>query len=173
MNYLLLFTWMIILLCGGVLAAVRKQIKRNVMKKLLYRFSQLGTEYNLTFSGQEILGNALIGLDGMKRKLLVLKKAGETGYDILLIDLQTVKHCTIKKYYGTISAGALKRNPLEQFLKRLVLRVEFHPDTSPVEIDFYHHGLEPASRIREMEIRSRHWGTLLNKMLTPPARHIA
>src|SRR5690242_9239984 len=101
------------------------------MKKLLYRFSQLGTEYNLAFSGQEILSNTLMGLDGLKRKLLVMKQSGENAYDILLIDLQTVKHCSVKKYYGAITDGVLRQNEPKQFLKRLALCIEFQEDIPP------------------------------------------
>jgi hypothetical protein len=165
------FYFLITCLLAAVLF-VRNRQKRKAMKKLLYRFSQLGSEYNLTFSGQEILRDSILGLDGMKRKLLILKKNEAAGDDIKYIDLQNVKHCSVKKYYGTIQAGALKGDALEQYLQRIVLHIEFQVDT-PTEIDFYHHGYEPSSRVREMEIKSGYWGTLLNKMLNPPARKIA
>jgi len=43
--------------------------------KLSYlQLSKLGSIFNLSFSSQEILSNKIIGLDGIKRKLLVAEK---------------------------------------------------------------------------------------------------
>src|SRR5689334_17409469 len=94
-------------ICFLLITIANKQ-KNKRMNSIMKKFSNLGTTYNLSFSSQEVLGNVIIGLDGINRKLLILEiNSVQTDH---VIDLHKVKHCTVKKYYGSIKPGGLKSN---------------------------------------------------------------
>ncbi len=142
------------------------------MKQFLKRFSELGTYYDLTFSSQEILQDAAIGLDGIHRKLLVLAGNYEkTAFD-QLVDLRNVKACFVKKEYGKIKAGR-PDNQLEEKLEKISLCFELKSGNPPVEMVFYHHETGDVYQIREMNEKARHWEAILSKMLKSPLKEAA
>ena len=55
-------------------------------EKLFVFFSKLGSLYNLSFTGQEILRDKIIGLDGPRRKLLIVEES-LNKYNSIIIDL--------------------------------------------------------------------------------------
>src|SRR5579885_3685024 len=88
-----------------LLVIMNNKQKRKALNRLLHEFSKTGTEHNLTFSSQEILKNCIVGLDGVKRKVLVLEKLEETDFHSFVIDLNAVKSCSVNRLYGTVSDG--------------------------------------------------------------------
>lgn len=146
------------------LISIHNKHKREAMNKLLKYFSQLGTENDLSFSSQEILKDCILGLDGVGRKILVVTREDEF-FASLIIDLNRVKNCSLKKIYGTIKAGDLKGHKLDQYLEKIVLHFEM--DKDPVEIVFYNHFDYHVYETLEMEQKARHWETILSKMLSP------
>ena len=160
-----------VILIGSVVAicllliSIHNKHKREAMNNLLKHFSQLGTENNLNFSGQEILNNCILGLDGVNRKILVVAK--EDGfYSSFMIDLNEVKGCTVKKIYGTIKVGDLKDHKLDQYLEKIILHFEFNR-RSPVEIVFYKNHENHIYETQEREQKARHWEAILSKMHAP------
>src|ERR1044072_2899941 len=97
----------------------------NHMKQLLDYFSRLGTKYNLNFSGQEILKDHILGLDGIQRKLLVLSGIHSGRLHDCIIDLNEVRSCSLKKYYGKILANGLTSKKLEQYIEKIWLHIDF------------------------------------------------
>src|SRR6478672_107713 len=95
------------ILVGSVVAiclfliSIHNKHKREAMNHLLNQFSRSGTENNLGFSSQEVLNNCVLGLDGVNRKILVVTKQ-DHDYTSLIIDLNEVKSCVVKKMFGTI-----------------------------------------------------------------------
>jgi hypothetical protein len=87
-----------------LIAISNKDREKNTLK-LLNLFSGVAMQTNLSFSSQEILDNALIGLDGIQRKLLVITKIEDDKHDSLLIDLNDVKSCNMKKLYKNVNVG--------------------------------------------------------------------
>jgi hypothetical protein len=140
------------------------------MNQLLQQFSQLGAVYGLLFSGQEILKDAILGFDGRGRKLLVLQKQNRHVIQTSLIDLNEVKECSVKKYYGGIKKGELKKRKLEHFLEKIVLHFSFFHDHPPVDVLFYrctdNHLFEAAT----LEKKARNWAALLSKMQSATRR---
>jgi hypothetical protein len=148
-----------------LLISIHNKHKREAMNNLLKHFSQLGTENNLNFSGQEVLNNCVLGLDGVNRKILVVTR--EDGfYTSFMIDLNEVKSCTVKKLYGTIRVGDLKHHKLDQHLEKIVLQFEFNRKPS-VEIVFYNNADNHIYEIQDLEQKARHWEAILSKMHTP------
>src|ERR1044072_616746 len=85
----------------------------------------------LFFSSHEILNNKIIGLDGIKRKLLVAEKNNESGSPYI-IELAKVTAITLKKIYKSIKAGALKTRRMEEFLESILLQFEYATEEDPV-----------------------------------------
>lgn len=150
-----------------VLASLDKKQKRKILNELLQRFSQLGSDHNLRFSSQEVLTNAVIGLDGLHRKLAVLQKRSETDFSGWVIDLNEIRSCSVKRHYGTIGAGDLQTKKPEQYLEKIVLHLVFSDGRDHAEVTFYNHIDHVIYQIRELEDKARHWELALSKMLVP------
>jgi hypothetical protein len=147
-----------------LLINVHNKHKREAMNSLLKYFSQLGTENNLSFSSQEVLKDCIVGLDGIRRKILVVTR--EDGFfGSFIIDLNQVKNCTVKKIYGTIKASDLKSRKLDQFLEKIILH--FDLNKTAVEIVFYRHFVNHIYEVPELEQKAKHWETILSKMQMP------
>jgi hypothetical protein len=135
------------------------------MKKILKYFSQLGEENELDFSSQEILKNCVLGLDGIRRKILVVQR--EDGFfGSFIIDLQDVKYCTVKKIYGKIEVGDLKKGKLEQHLEKIVLHFDLNNHSS-AEIVFYKRFENHPLEAPELEQKVKNWDGILSKMQIP------
>lgn len=148
-----------------LLISIHNKHKREAMNNLLKHFSRLGAENGLNFSSQELLKNSILGLDGVHRKILVVTKE-ENLTGSFIIDLNQVKNCTVKKVYGTINVGDLKKGKLDQYLERIILHFEMNGKPS-VEIIFYKHFDNHVYETQELEQKARHWETILSKMQTP------
>ena len=82
-----------------------------------------------------------------------------------LIDLQELKSCSLKKEYGAIKTGDLKERKLEQLLNKISLQFEFRDNKEPMEVQFYDHSESDNLKVSELELKARHWGIMLSKML--------
>ena len=152
----------IIAICYLLITIANKQ-KNKRMNTIMKQFSRLGTNYNLSFSSHEFLGNVIIGLDGINRKLLILEIDSMLRNKV--IDLNEVKHCTVKKYYGSIKPGGLKSNKIESFLEKVCLNFELHKGMESNEIVFYNHIDNHAYQLSVLEQKATHWKEVLTKML--------
>ncbi len=146
-----------------------RQKKTNV---LLNHFSKLGTESNLSFSSQEILENCIIGLDGIQKKLLVLKQIGDDKYDSLLIYLNEVKSCSKKKIYRSVNFGTKKREKLDNHLDKIVLAFEFIDDRHPVHVLFFDSVTNHIFAMAELEQKARNWETILSQIINSRTKKI-
>jgi hypothetical protein len=143
-----------------------KKHKRQAMHQLLQAFSQAGSNHNLSFSSQEILKDTAIGLDGIHRKVLVLRRSTDVAFESLLIDINEVKSCAVKKEYITVSNSDLKTERPERYLGNISLHFELQ-NKPPVEIVFYKHFNSHIDEIAELEIKAKYWEAILTKMFTP------
>ena len=80
-----------------LIVSIDKKQKRMALNQLLHAFHKAGSDQNLTFSSQEILSDSVIGLDGLKRKLFVLEREDGNVYNSLVIELNDVIHCSVKR----------------------------------------------------------------------------
>ncbi|MGZ8537780.1 MAG: hypothetical protein ACXWV9_05910 [Flavisolibacter sp.] len=161
----------IIAICLPLISIANKQ-KNKRMNKILKHFSELGTYYNLSFSSQEVLSNVIIGLDGIKRKILILE-AIDTSFNAHIIDLNAVKHCSVKKYYGHIKPGGLNNNHLESFLEKISLHFEFQNGSESKEVVFYNHFENQTYQLSVLEQKALNWKESFEKMLNVTLKKIA
>lgn len=141
------------------------KVRNNSM---LSFFRTAGTAHNLSFTGQEILRDKVIGLDGPKRKLLIVEEMDEE-YDTRIIYLDEVGACKVKKVYAAISSHEYRKNKPEEYLKSIALEFEFNTDDAPAMVLFYKNSINSIYEIPELEARTRHWATTLSKMLPKAA----
>src|SRR5689334_22737587 len=129
------------------------------------RLSEWGSAFNLSFSSHEILSNKIIGLDGIKRKLLVTEKNSESGRPYM-IELAKVTAITVKKIYNSIKAGALKTRRIEEFLESIVLQFEYANQKDPIVLPFYERKLNEVHNLPGLEKKARNWQAILSKIAT-------
>ena len=147
----------------------RKNFKRN--KSLLY-LSQLGTRYNLNFSSQEVLSNYIMGLDGVKRKLLILRGYGNKDFQICLVDLNLLESCSVKTYYGGIKVGELKRRHLNSYIRQISLQFIFSNGSQTLEVPFFLETEQVKEELPVMERKAFYWKSILSKMIVKPLREV-
>lgn len=146
----------------------------NKTTDLLTRFSKLGIENNISISGQEVLTDCVIGLDGINRKLLVVKRGDFNNYyNWYIIDLDGITNCSVKKTYRSIMAGELKGRTIEEYLEQIDLRLEFMDKKEPVEIPFYRHTSHQSLLITELDRKAKKWQIMLSKMQRARLKNIA
>ncbi|MGE5521492.1 MAG: hypothetical protein ACM3VS_16320 [Candidatus Dadabacteria bacterium] len=148
-----------------LIVSIHNKHNREAMNSLLKHFSLLGSENELVFSSQQILKNCILGLDGSRRKLLVVKREGNL-FGSFIINLEEVKNCTVKKIYGNINADGLLNKKLDQYLEKVVLHFDLMEKPS-VEVVFYNHIGNSIFEAPELEQKARGWESILSKMLTP------
>ena len=143
------------------------------MNQRLHRISELGSKHQLTLSSQEILKKCVIGLDGVHRKIVVLRETDETNYNASVIDLADVKACSVKEHYGTIRSGELKARKLESYLEQIVLHLELNNGNDPVEIPFYQNLEDHEGERPQLGQKAKHWEVLLSKLVHKPEKKTA
>ena len=140
-----------------------KQINNKRMNRMFGGLSELGSKYSLSFSGHTLLKKNLVGIDGLHRKLLVVNESDKGRED--LIDLHEVRSCSIKKLYGPIRVGDLKRRRLNEYLDKMLLCFEFYSQRPPVELCFYDRREDAPGSAGELEQKARKWEMMLSKMI--------
>jgi hypothetical protein len=155
------------------LIGISNRDRKKTTLALLGEFSGKAMESNLSFSSQEILDDALIGLDGVQRKLLVIKRNGVDKYDTQLIDLKKVRKCTRRKIYQGIKVEDGKKTRLDHEIEKIVLEFEYFDGRSPTQIIFfepiYHHMLA----IAELDEKAKKWEGILSQLLSTEQRKTA
>src|SRR5687768_13586513 len=77
---------------------------------------QLARKFKIFLYKIDVRGNSLIGLDLIKRKLVYVQQNNKKTKGIV-VDLQNLKSCTVKKQYDSIEPGGLKTKKLHEYLK--------------------------------------------------------
>jgi hypothetical protein len=159
-----------IIVISLIFSFMSNQESKKRMHKMLFTFSELGTQYNLSFTSQEVLKQRIIGLDGLNRKLLLL--AEENGkYDWDIIDLNEVKSCTVKMTYSRINAGDLDSKKLADYMENIALEFEFKTGRQNVSLPFYTAALNHIFEMGELEEKAKGWEAMLSKLLIKENSH--
>ena len=130
------------------------------------QLSELGSLFNLTFSSHMTLGNKIIALDGIKKKLLVMENNDAVDLDCI-IDLNAVKSISMKKSYSSIQPGELKKRDINEFLETIFLQFEYRDEEKTVAVPFYEPGRNNLYDLAKLERNARNWQMILSKMVTP------
>ena len=156
-----------------ILVSINNKHRQKTASELLNHFSKLGTENNLSFSSEEILENGIIGLDGIQRKLLILKKIDKDEYDSILLDLNEVKKCSKKNIYTRVNIGTNKKERFENHLDKIVLDFDFIDNRQPVQILFFEPITNHVFAMLELEQKAKKWETILSQIANTGLKKIA
>jgi len=148
-----------------VLVAINNRDRKQTTLELLSRFSDRAMESNLSFSSQELLENTLMGLDGIQRKLLVIKKFRADKYESLLIDLNEVKRCRKIQVYNSVSVGDGKKENIQNQLEKIVLEFEYLDGRTPTEIVFFEPLNNHILTMSELSEKAKKWEGIISKLL--------
>ena len=166
---LILFIAVVVLM----LTWISKRERKNTTLALLNHFTGKAMERNLSFSSQEILDEALIGLDAIQRKLLVIKKTGAEKYDTQLIDLKKARKCSRRKIYKSTKVEDGKQTGLQNEIEKIVLEFEYIDGRSPTQIIFF----EPVNlhllTIPELDEKAKKWEGILSQLISAEQRKTA
>jgi len=127
------------------------------------QLSELGSKFSMSFSSHEVLGNKIMGLDGINRKLLVLEQTDGQSHSCI-IDLDQAKAITVKKIYRSIKAGELKKRRIEEFLKTIQLQFEFGNGKEDIVLPFYESEIDNIYDLPGLERKIKNWQLILSKM---------
>ena len=141
-----------------------KSANFNTDRDKYLHVSKLGTELNLSFSSHLSLGNKILALDGIKKKLLVCEFKTDS-LEHCLIDLRKVRSLSIRKIYGGIKAGELNERKFEDFIKTIHLHFEHIDVEDSTEILFYEKELDNVFTATEIETIIKKWQIILSKIM--------
>jgi hypothetical protein len=146
---------------------------RKEKNQFLKKFSELGSQYGLSFSSQEVLYNSIIGIDGMNRKLLVLQ---DKGYGLLshtIINLDEVKFCRLEIGETILDNGGAYELYQNKIVNRIDLAFHFFSAKDPVTVCFYDEILNDQREEEELGQKAKDWEAILSKMLNSKMKSIA
>lgn len=138
------------------------------MRKMLHRLPIVGLENKHPFSSQEVLADSIMSLDGINRRLVAIIRVGMHQFKRVVVYLNEVQKCSVKKVYGAIQSGDLRGGKLEQHLNKIALQLEY-ANKEQVEIPLYTPKYNNVYRVAEIEQKARKWEAMLSKLLKSPA----
>lgn len=119
--------------------------------------------FNLSFSSHELLGEKIFGVDGIKRKVLVVeeKNGSSSSY---IIELDKVKSVSVKTVYDSIKPDDLRKKRLEEFLKTMQLQFEFKDGRDAVTLPFFENKKNRLADLPLLERKTKNWEMIFSKM---------
>ena len=157
---MIVFTKQII--CTQIFIIMKHKMKFDRINYLQLR--ELGSKFNLSFSDYVTLGNKTIGLDVMKRKLLIAEKK-DGLFRPYFIELKEVSAITLQKIYNSLKAGELKKRRIEEFLQSVRLQLEFENGENTIVLPFYERTIDDIRNLQWFESKARNWQMMLSNML--------
>lgn len=159
--------WMVVLLsvagCGAVLFAFLRQQQRR-RAALLTTISGLGSRSGLSFTGQEVLTDSIIGFDGIQKKLLVLED-NQSIYRWYTINLEEVSRCSVHKTYRAPAVHPTGLPAISGYVDRVELLFHYRDREAPLAVPFYSAARNEAIELPALEARARNWQRFLTKLL--------
>ncbi len=125
--------------------------------------SKLGSVFNLSFSSHEMLDEKIFGVDGIKRKILVVeeKNGSNSSY---IIELDKVKSISVKTVYDSIKRNDLTDKRLNEFLKTMHLQFEFTDGRDAVALPFFENKKNNIEELPVLERKTKNWKMIFSKM---------
>jgi len=131
--------------------------------KGLLNLEKIAKTRSLHFSSEDEVGTNVIALDARKRKLLYLKKAPDIS-SCLIIDLNNLVSCSIRKQYDSINADELKTKKLHDFLKSIFINLSFKNGSGTLSLPFYDAQTDKQEDVEEAEAKAKKWETIVSKL---------
>ena len=136
----------------------------NSRIKRLWNITRLAKRRSFNISNKEEVGGNVIALDVVKRKLLYAKINPHTS-SCLIINLNNLERCTIRKEYNSINAGELKTKKLHHFLKSIFLHLVFKNSSGTLSLPFFDVRKEKQVDIEQLEAKAKKWKNIVSEVL--------
>lgn len=143
---------------------MKNPFRKGLIKDKYVLLSELGSKFNLRFSSQLQLGNKLIALDGIQKRLLLSDSNNQSDLP-QIIDLVEVEAVSIMKNYGSIGQGELKTKKVQQFLRRIDLQFEFGDKDKFIVFTFFDSEKDEIHNLHKLERDAKNWQTILSKLV--------
>jgi len=125
--------------------------------------SKLGSMFNLSFSSHELLDEKIFGVDGIKRKILVVEENNGSNSSYI-IELDKVKSISMKTVYDSIKPDELRKRRLDEFLKTIHLQFEFNDGRDAVALPFFENKKNDIADLPLLERKTKNWKMIFSKM---------
>ena len=109
-------------------------------------------------------GDKTIALDSIKRTVLLSEIRGGKA-DLKFIDLSEIDAVTLRKSYGGIRSGQLKKKPIEDFLTKLELEFQFRDGKDIHVFTVFDRGTDDATDLRKSARKAKNWHLLLSRLI--------
>ncbi len=142
-------------------------MKNKVLQDHKLKFlqlSELGSKLSLAFSSHELVAEKIIGLDGIKKKLLILEQ-NKGIIQINIIALDEVSSISVKKTYSSIKPGELSIRKVYEFLESIFLQFDFQDERERIVLPFYENRINKTGDLPGLEIKVKNWQIILSKMI--------
>ncbi len=133
--------------------------------------AKLAIKRNLKITNKDELGSNVIALDEARGKLLYAATEPGTA-SCLILDLNKMESCTIKKEYNSIAAGDLLKNKLHHFLHRIYLKLVFKNRSGSVSLPILDSKKQATENVEQLEKLASKWQKIVAKLLVHPKREI-
>ena len=125
--------------------------------------SRLGSMFNLSFSGHEMLNKKIFGVDEVKRKALVVEENNGSSSSYI-IELDQVKSISMKSVYDSIKPNELRKKSLGQFLKTIHLLFEFKDGRDTIALPFFESKKNHIDDLPVLEKKTKDWKMIFSKI---------
>ena len=167
--FLALIVVAIIITIVWVLVTVHNRERRKQKLEMLERFTSIVLKKGLSISSQQSLYNSIIGIDGIQRKLLIVRRSADDKYDFRSIDLDQVKHYNVEKCFTTINIGAKEKEKYEKHIGKIILHLEM-VDGDPEHLVFFDPVHDHISAMHELEEAAARWESILSGLVAAGVR---
>ena len=130
------------------------------------RLTKIAKAKSLTFSSVSKIGSYIIAIDNIRKKLLYFKNKSHTK-SCVMIDLNQLSACSIRKQYNSIEAGALNQTRLSVFLKNIYMVLRFNKQHRPVSIPLYETSTDNNINVEDIERQANMCAIVISKLLPP------
>ncbi|HEV8082020.1 MAG TPA: hypothetical protein VGP55_02405 [Chitinophagaceae bacterium] len=162
----------VILIFKGLIFLHNREEKKTSAALNAY-YNEVATKHSLTVLNPEIIKDAILGLNEICDKLLVVKSVETGKYKWHIIDLYNVKSCTVIKDCKSSYSNNPKEKTTERFVDQIYLQFEFIDEEENVEINFYTHILNHISDMPQSEQKARKWEEVISKIIKKKLKRIA
>jgi hypothetical protein len=118
----------------------------------------------LAITSPDEVGTTILALDAAKRTLLFAKKDAAKAR-CLVIDLNNIDRCSIKKEYESINAGELKYKKLFHFIKRICINLGVRNSQRNVSLSLFDSSRDQRGNVEIIETKAHKWMAIVSKLL--------
>ena len=123
----------------------------------------------LAITSPDEIGTTIFALDPAKRTLLFAKKDVAKAR-CLIVDLNNIDRCSIKKEYESINAGELKYKKLFHFIKRICINLGVKNSSRSVSLSLFDSGRNQPGNVEMIEKKAHKWMAIVSKLIAKHGR---